>query len=619
MLTPRWSDCASLRLVCCGGEAMTGALRAQFHADRDCRLYNMYGPTETTVDASFWDCGSQSDGGGDAGAPIGRPIANLCMHVLDRHLNLAPVGVTGELYIGGIGLARGYFGQPGFTAERFIPDPYDAAGGRLYRSGDLARRRADGAIEFQGRADHQVKLRGFRIELEEIEALLEGFPSVGAAAVSLRTDARGEQMLAAYVETQDQAVTPEALARHARSALPAYMIPTAWRIMAALPRDANGKLLRSALPAISPRAALRSGTPDAAPANEMEAMLAGLFAEVLGLPSVGRHDGFFELGGHSLLAVQLAQRIRDALKADISLVALFQFPTVAALAQWLRSERMAPASPFVTLREGGADHAALYLLPTGAGHIRNYHPLIAALGWASAIHGVQFRAVENPAIEPQDFQTLVRESVELLRQNHRGGAYRLLGWSLGGLIAMGVAAELEALGERVGFLGLIDALPPRNFDEGDWKGRLAEFLEDPGDQANLAALSECDVRELEQHLAEVPPAQRPACAALWGRERGLWFNQAPIEILRLEAAMWRHGAAIEDTFLCPRLDQGALAGLHLWWAQASLNADGSPPADWASKLGVKSLVTIIEADHNAIISSPDLHASVKDALSCVDP
>ena len=171
MLAPRWLDCHTLRWVCCGGEAMSDALRAEFVSSHGGHLYNMYGPTETTIDAAFWACGeSQDHPASDAGVPIGRPISNARLYVLDKHLNLVPAGVTGELYIGGIGLARGYYGKPALTAERFIADPFGDQGGRLYRSGDLARWRADGALEFRGRVDRQVKLRGFRIELQEIES-----------------------------------------------------------------------------------------------------------------------------------------------------------------------------------------------------------------------------------------------------------------------------------------------------------------------------------------------------------------------------------------------------------------------------------------------------------------
>ena len=617
MLTPCWRDCQTLRQVCCGGEAMSDMLAIKFGASLGCRLYNMYGPTETTIDATYWTCGTaRDDCSSGAGVPIGRTIGGVGLYVLDKHMNLAPLEVAGELYIGGIGLARGYFRQPHLTAERFVPDPFSTEGGRLYRTGDLARWRSDGALEFRGRIDHQVKLRGFRIELEEIESRLEEFPGVAEAAVALRTDARGEQCLAAFVAAYDNTITPAALRRHIRAVLPSFMAPSAWLLMPTLPRDSNGKLQRSALLCLLPATTQQPAglADDAVPATEMEALLACLFADILGLPLVGRHDNFFEFGGHSLLAVQLIQRVRDALHTDIPLVALFQYPTVAALAERLHPDRNDFASPFVRLREGAAGRSPLYLLHTGAGHIRGYQPIVAALDQDEPIYGIQMRAVETAAIETQDFDTAVTDYAELLRDHHKGGAYRLLGWSLGGLIALGVAARLEQLGAKVDFLGLVDTDLPRRFDQHDWKGRLAEFLQDPGDRGILATLPEREIQELERILVDVPHARRPASAALWGRERGLWLNHIPLDILRLETSLWRHVAFIEDTFLTPRLT----ADLHIWWARGSLGEGNIPPVDWAAQSRSKAHVTIIEGDHKSIISSPDLHASVRDVLSGLD-
>ncbi|SFK58268.1 non-ribosomal peptide synthetase [Methylocapsa palsarum] len=609
MAAPGWADCGSLRVVSCGGEAMKEELRREFFASRQlCRLYNNYGPTETTIDASSLACCALEHADAGAGVPIGRPIANTRLYVLDPFLNLVPEGVVGELCVGGHGLARGYFRQPALTAERFAPDPF-APGERIYRTGDLARWRVDGALEFHGRTDQQVKVRGLRIELEEIEARLEACPGVAEAAVSTESDPHGDLRLVAFIVTRDRPFTPAALRLHLLNFLPAYMTPSVWRFVERLPRDDNGKLRRTALPNLSPPVASRDA-PDTEPADELEATLARLFAESLGLPKLGRRDGFFEFGGHSLMAVRLAQLISAQTQTEIPLVSLFQFPTVEALAGWMRSNRRAPAGPFVTLRRGEPDRPPLYVLPTGAGHVHNYHPLIAALDPRDPVHGLQFRAIENPAAEALDYSAIVTDYAAVLRENHRGGAYRLLGWSLGGLIALGVAARLEASGEKVAFLGLVDPIPPRNHDEDDWKARLSEFLEDPEEQARLAALPEDQLRLLEQHLAQAPIPHWPARAALWGHERGLWFAGAPIESLRLETSLWRHGAAIEDTFSEPALR----ASLNVWWATATLRGGDSPPQDWPVRFGADSESVIIDANHNSIISSPALHASVREIL-----
>ncbi|MCI0736829.1 MAG: amino acid adenylation domain-containing protein [Beijerinckiaceae bacterium] len=620
MLMPAWRNCKTLRLVCCGGEALSDALRAEFYASpRGCKLYNMYGPTEATVDAAHFACGDFRGARAIGGVPLGRPILNTRIYVLDQHLNLVPSGVTGEIYIGGAGLARGYLRQPALTAGRFIPDPFGEVGERLYRTGDLARWRPDGNIEYLGRSDHQVKIRGYRIELEEIEARVMELPGVAAAAATVQTDARGENRLVAYVATQDETITPAVLRRHALSVLPDFMLPAVWTLMAVLPCDENGKLRRAALPPL-PRACGQHKTSisreaaSSVPATDTEVTLARVFADVLGLSAVGRHDGFFELGGHSLLAVQLALQLRDALGADIPLVALFQYPTVAALAEWLQLERKVTASPLVAVRAGEGVRSPLYLLHTGTGHVRGYQPLISALDPGIPIHGIQLRALENSAIAAQDFGTVVRDYAEILCTRHPGGPYRLLGWSLGGLIALGVAARLQALGANIGFLGLVDTDLPQKPDEHDWKRRLAEYLPGPEERASLATLPARDLLELEKSLAGVPSQDRPASAALWGHEKGLWFSQLPVGVFRLETSLWRHFDAIEDSFEAPRFD----GDIHLWWAKDSLGDIGVPSVDWARLTGAKCHEKIIEGDHGTIMASPELHSSIRDVLAVID-
>ena len=283
------------------------------------------------------------------------------------------------------------------------------------------------------------------------------------------------------------------------------------------------------------------------------------------------------------------------------------------LAEWLQSLHNFPISPFIKVREGARDRPPLYLFHTGVGHVRGYQPLIAALDPADPIYGIQMRAIGNPAIDARDFDAVIRD-VDVIRPNHPGGSYRLLGWSHGGLIAMGMAARLSDLGAGVSFVGLIDTDVPQELDVADWKGRLIEFLKDPEDQASLAALPERELAELEQFLTNVAPSERPAAAALWGREKGLWFNHVSLEVLRLEASLWRHVAAIEDTFKPPRFK----GDLHIWWAKASLMKGDVPAVDWAEISGAKTHDMIIDADHHSVIASPDLHASIRQVLARLD-
>ncbi|NHZ83275.1 amino acid adenylation domain-containing protein [Massilia sp. CCM 8695] len=317
-------QCTSLTRVLASGEALPAELLSRFLRQSEATLYNLYGPTEASIDVTAWTC-SAADAG--AGVPIGRPIANTRMYVLDAGFNPVPVGVVGELYIGGVQLARGYHRRAALTAERFLPDPFGRPGARLYRSGDLARWRADGALDYLGRTDHQVKIRGVRIELGEIEARLLAHPAIGEAVVVAREEKAGDKRLVAYA-VASAAVTDDQLRSHLRQALPEAMVPAAFVLLDAMPLSANGKLDRKALPAPEYGAAAGQFV---APSNETEALLAQAWSDVLGVGQVGIHDNFFALGGDSILALQMVSRARQA-GLSVTPKDLFQYQTVAMLA-----------------------------------------------------------------------------------------------------------------------------------------------------------------------------------------------------------------------------------------------------------------------------------------------
>ncbi|HJX28273.1 MAG TPA: amino acid adenylation domain-containing protein, partial [Thermoanaerobaculia bacterium] len=318
----------ALRLVIFGGEALNLASLGPWferHGDDRPRLVNMYGITETTVHVTFKPVSAADPELG--GSPIGTPVSDLRLHLLTADGNLVPVGVAGEIHVGGAGLARGYLGRPELTAERFVPDPFSqAAGERLYRSGDLARRRPDGSLEYLGRIDHQVKIRGFRIELGEIEAVLASLPGAHQAAVVVREDMPGSPRLVAYVAGD---ATADALRRSLQERLPEFMVPAAFTMLEALPLTPNGKVDRKALPAPEGQ---RLEERYLAPRTPVEEVLAGIWAEILGLERVGATDQFFELGGHSLLATRVTSRLRSAFGVEIPLRDLFEAPVLADLA-----------------------------------------------------------------------------------------------------------------------------------------------------------------------------------------------------------------------------------------------------------------------------------------------
>jgi amino acid adenylation domain-containing protein len=324
---------AGVRLVIIGGEkALARRLESWGRHAASVRLFNGYGPTETTVVVIACDVDAGTDPSSEI--PIGRPVRNVRAYVLDARLQPAPVGVPGELYIGGAALARGYLGRPALTAERFVPDPYSGEpGARLYRTGDLVKRRADGMLEYVGRADRQVKLRGYRIELGEVESALLAHPAVREAAAVAREDAPGEKRLVAYVVAREGAELPDAggWREHLRERLPGYMLPQAFVALDELPLSSSGKVDRRRLPAPERDAAAHADD-YAAPRTPLEEMLAGVYSDLLGVGRVGREDDFFDLGGHSLLATRLIARARSLLSIELPLRAVFEAPTVAGLA-----------------------------------------------------------------------------------------------------------------------------------------------------------------------------------------------------------------------------------------------------------------------------------------------
>jgi amino acid adenylation domain-containing protein len=318
--------CTSLARVMCSGEALPGGLLRRFRsALSETTLYNLYGPTEAAIDVTAWSCTTLPDN-----PPIGCPISNTQIYILDRHGEVVPVGASGEIYIGGAGVARGYLNRPDLTAERFVASPF-AAGERLYRTGDMARYLADGTIEYLGRNDHQVKLRGFRIELGEIEARLSSYPGVREAAVVVREEETGDKRLIGYYTRAGDgaSVEVESLRDHLSMLLPDYMVPAAYVHLDAFPLTPNGKLDRRRLPAPEGNAYVQRGYE--APQGEMEETLASIWAVVLGQERVGRHDNFFELGGHSLLALRLLDQMRQ-LGLDANVRDLLGRPTVSLLA-----------------------------------------------------------------------------------------------------------------------------------------------------------------------------------------------------------------------------------------------------------------------------------------------
>ncbi len=454
----RADELPDLRFVASGGDVLRAEDVDRLLA-RGIEVTNSFGPTETTVTAT-----SHRVRPGEDPLPIGRPLANTRALVLDGRRNLVPIGVPGELCIGGAGVGRGYLNRPELTVDRFVTW-HD--GGRLYRSGDRARWRADGRLEFVGRMDRQVKVRGFRVELGEIEAAITMHPAVEQAVVLPRTDGDGQKRLIGYVVPAAAAPDasgsdaaddlPGVLREHLRARLPNYMIPGAFVLLQRLPLTTTGKIDRKALPEPAAVLALAAARH---PRSVTEQDLLAIWRDLLNNPEVGIFDDFFELGGHSLLAIRLAARVSDAFATELPLQALFRYPTVARLAGFLEQAHPERAwSTLVALQPRG-EQAPLFCVPGDGGNVFYFHPLVRALGAERPCYGLESLGMDGKQPPHATVEAAAAHHIEQIRARWPRGPYHLAGHSFGGLVAFEIARQLSRAGAQVGMLAILDTLPP---------------------------------------------------------------------------------------------------------------------------------------------------------------
>ncbi|MFJ4554411.1 amino acid adenylation domain-containing protein, partial [Streptomyces sp. NPDC088817] len=415
------------------------------------RMTNAYGPTEATVAATI-----SAPLTPDGPVPIGTPVLHTRAYVLDARLRPVPVGVAGELYVTGDGLARGYLNRPALTAERFLANPYGPPGTRVYRTGDIARWTPDGTLEFAGRADEQVKIRGFRIELGEIETVLGRHETVGQAVVVVRENEEGAKSLVAYVIPADGATVEVPRLRDALAAtLPDHMTPAAFVVLDALPLTAHGKLDRKALPAPD-----FSPTDWTGPRTPREEILCGLFAEVLGLETVGVHDSFFDVGGDSIMSMRLVTKVRATFGVRLSIRTIFEAPTVAELAERLAGDTEGDTLDVLLPLRTTGDRAPLFCVHPAGGLSWVYSGLMKHIGADRPLYGLQARGLADPsATLPGSIEEMAADYVAQIRGVQPNGPYHLLGWSLGSLVVHSMATQLRAAGEEVGLLANLDQYP----------------------------------------------------------------------------------------------------------------------------------------------------------------
>ncbi|MFZ5638599.1 MAG: amino acid adenylation domain-containing protein [Pseudomonadota bacterium] len=604
-------DMRDIRTIVVGGEALSHArARELFARWPNVRLHNTYGPTETTIiSAAIEVTPALLDRHADV--PIGRPIDNTRIYVLDALDRPQPIGVPGELCIAGDGVAEGYLHLPELTAEKFVEDPFagpSASGARMYRTGDLARWLDDGALQYLGRIDTQVKIRGFRVETGEIETRLNLHPRIRDSAVVAQERAGVRQLVAFYRPESGRADAPpdvaadvpaEELRAHLLRTLPEYMVPAAFVALAEIPLNANGKVDRRALARMD--VAIAAGRDRVAPRTRTERALAAIWSQVLGASedAIGVDDDFFALGGNSLSAVRLMAKVGAEFARTLPLAILFTAPTIAALAQALSSETETSGDILVPIRAQG-DLPPVFGVPGAGGNVLSLQPLARALGERRPFFGLQAAGLDGVEAPATSVEEIARSNIEAMRRAQPVGPYRIVGHSFGGAVAFEMVRQLQAQGERVATLALIDALAPAALHERDLAADDVDDLVDAC--AALAAANgialEIDAARLRAEGLEQGLATIAAALA----ERGIDVDARQLGDF---AAVYRANLRAYRDYRPRRLARGLDVVLHR-------AAGGVGDYGWSRLLRNRLRIRDLPADHFTILAPPHVDAIAAD-------
>jgi aspartate racemase len=618
MVDTHLDDLKGLRQLLAGGDVLSVPhVKRALKELEGCRLINGYGPTENTTFTCCFPVTAPSITGS---VPIGHAISNTSVYVLDRQGNPVPIGIAGELYIGGDGLAREYLNRPELTSQKFIPDPFARGGSaRLYRTGDLVRYRKDGEIEFIGRIDGQVKVRGYRIELGEVETVLCEHESVREAVVITRKD-QGDKHLAAYIVPREGTTpTADELRAFLSPRLPGHMVPSVITILETMPLSSNGKVDKTALAAIPTNgkgAASESLNPSEAPQDQLELKLLKIWERVLAVGAIGLDDNFFELGGHSLLAVRLFAQIEKSFGRNLPLATLFQAPTVRLLAHLMREAGWsAPWSSLVLLQNGGA-RSPFFCIHAAGGNVLEYHDLARLVGEDQPFYGLQAQGLNGSRPPHTTITEMASHYIKEIREVQPEGPYLIGGRSSGGTIAFEMACQLVAVGEEVALLALLDAYPAGYFKllpgSGSYRQRaqrLARKLE--SHRQNLQQLNA--VSKLQYILDKLRFAPAKAKHKIYRRAYKLYRRLGRPLPRVLKNVEELNFAAVKD--YVPRVYPGRAT---IFLASDDLTAAYDVEEGWQDLVGGGLEKIRVPGNHLDIIKEPHVRVLAQELRSCLD-
>jgi len=579
----------SLRIVIVGGEKASSAKLAAWRkvAGSRVRWVNTYGPTETSVIVTAFEPENSEEI--PAILPIGRPIANTKIHILDPNLQPLPVGISGDLYVSGPGLARGYLNRPEVTAEKFIPDPFSAQpGARMYKTGDVARYLASGEIEFAGRTDDQVKIRGYRVELKEIESVLGSFAGVREVVVVAR-ESEGEKNLVAYVvPSREQTPTGSELRSYLKQRLPHYMVPSAFVLLEAMPKTPNGKVDRRGMPAPKP-ADFTEPNEYIAPTDELEKQLTKIWAAVLSKDSIGIRDNFFDLGGHSLLAARLMHRIEQMLGQRLPLAALLQAPTVEQFASLLRQEGWSASWSSLVAIQAEGSRAPFFCVHGVGGNVVGFRDLARHMGTDQPFYALQPQGLDGKRPCLTSVTEMAERYIREIRRVQPEGPYRIGGYSFGGLVAYEMAQQLRAQEQEVSLLALFDTYPGKMESRASQMRNLSKlplkeavtFLVKKGSFVLMTLRKRLELRMLPRPLRNV----RQACA-----KAAAGYNVQPYDgQVTLFRAKEKSAGSLDDPYA-------------IWWRVAAGGVD----------------LREISGDHLSLLKEPQVRLLAEELNDALD-
>ncbi|ARU60331.1 hypothetical protein CBW65_04080 [Tumebacillus avium] len=601
------AQCASLRLVFCSGEALPFPLQQEFLTRYSAELHNLYGPTEAAVDVTYWECRLDSPW---PLVPIGRPVANTQMHILDEQLQQVPIGSVGELYIGGVQVGRGYHDREEMTRERFLDDPF-RAGGRLYRTGDLARFLPDGNIEYLGRNDSQVKIRGLRIELSEVERVLNELDAVQQAVVAAPKGANGEPILIGYTVADPARL--EEIEAHLQAKLPLYMVPQLV-LLDRIPVNHNGKADYKALAALGVAEPERREGALVAPRDELEAELVLIWEELLMHSPIGIEDHFFKIGGHSIAAIRLISRIAKRFDCELPLNVLFKQATIRELAELIRNrEGAAESSPLVSFTADQAEGTPLFLVHPIGGNTFCYATLASQLQQNFHVYALQASGLDGSSEPLASVEEMAASYLTALRTVQPEGPYHLGGWSFGGVVAFEMARQLQAAGEEIAMLTMFDSFAPIDLyrraegasEEELLHGFLRDLLATAGNEAST---------QLEELLA----AHQTLGALLPSlREQGLVPHDLDEPSMEKLFRVYQANVRAQE---CYQPQQGLSAPTLLILANGgALDADDHPTLGWSTLLDTPIQLASVAGNHYAMLQEPNVQVLAEEVQRFYQP